>query len=237
MQVFRQTVEAIDARYRRTCRDGVMHPRFDIALVVAMRPSARRRTARARPEAALRDRTIRRCTVSGPTISDEELDRLRRLANAASPPPWRSMIEGRDHHSGDTFIMIGPEGDRGEDLYLHRDSGLASSADHDFIASARTDIDALLDEIGAAAGRAPLALGLMWPRDQRRSESRTRASIAGPRPRERSPPRERPSARARPSWWRPLHAWSMRMASGRVKPAVTPAPKARHARMRPGCGL
>lgn len=51
------------------------------------------------------------------------------------------MVEGRDHHGGDSFIMMGAEDDRDEDLYLNRDSGLASVADHDFIAAARNYID------------------------------------------------------------------------------------------------
>lgn len=80
-------------------------------------------------------------------ITDEELEQLRKLADAASPPPWRSMIEGRDHHSGDNFIIIGRDDDRDEDLYLNRDSGPASVADHDFIAAARNYIGALLEEI------------------------------------------------------------------------------------------
>jgi hypothetical protein len=85
--------------------------------------------------------------VSKDRLTDEELERLRRLADAASPPPWRAMIEGRDHHAGDNFIMIGREDDRDEDLYLNCDSGPASAADHDFVAAARNYIVPLLDEI------------------------------------------------------------------------------------------
>lgn len=80
-------------------------------------------------------------------VSQEEIERLRELASAASPLPWRSMIEGRDHHSGDSFIMIGGGSNRDEDLYLNRESGPASIADHDFIAAARNKITMLLDEI------------------------------------------------------------------------------------------
>jgi hypothetical protein len=85
--------------------------------------------------------------MSEPRISDEQLKTLRKLADGASPPPWQSMIEGRDHQAGDNFVMIGREDDRDEDLYLSHDSGPASAADHDFIAAARNHIDALLDEI------------------------------------------------------------------------------------------
>ncbi len=57
------------------------------------------------------------------------------------------MIERRDHHAGDNFIMIGREDDRDEDPYLNRDSGPASAADHDFIAAARNYMGPLLGEI------------------------------------------------------------------------------------------
>ena len=80
-------------------------------------------------------------------ITEEEIAWLRTLTANASPAPWRSMIEGRNHHAGDSFIMIGREDDRDEDLYLTRDSGPASSADHDLVAAARNYIDVLLDEI------------------------------------------------------------------------------------------
>jgi hypothetical protein len=57
------------------------------------------------------------------------------------------MVEGRDHTSGDSFIMIGREDDRDEDMYVSRDSGPASAADLDFIAAARNYLPRLLDEI------------------------------------------------------------------------------------------
>lgn len=56
-------------------------------------------------------------------LDDEKLNRLMRLSDRGDPPPWNASVEGRDHMSGDTFIMIGAEGDRREDLYLSRDSG------------------------------------------------------------------------------------------------------------------
>jgi hypothetical protein len=61
-----------------------------------------------------------------PYLTDDELQELRRLADAATPAPWRAMIEGRNHRAGDSFIMTGGEGDRREDLYLNRDSGPAA---------------------------------------------------------------------------------------------------------------
>jgi hypothetical protein len=85
--------------------------------------------------------------VTGPNLDDETLDRLLRLSERADPPPWRSMIEGRDHMSGDSFIMIGVEGDRREDLYVSRDSGPADSATLDLLAEARTYLPKLIAEV------------------------------------------------------------------------------------------
>jgi hypothetical protein len=80
-------------------------------------------------------------------VSDAEIEELRRLCRSATPAPWRSMAEGRDHASGDSFIMIGPDGDRDEDMYVSRDSGPASTADLDLIAAARNYLPRLIDEI------------------------------------------------------------------------------------------
>ena len=49
--------------------------------------------------------------------------------------------------SGDTFIMVGAEGDRREDLYLTRDSGPADAATHDLIAEARNALPILIEEV------------------------------------------------------------------------------------------
>jgi len=80
-------------------------------------------------------------------ISNEMLDELDRLSRMATPPPWRSLIEGRDHHSGDSFIQIGEDGSRGEDMYVSRNSAPASSADLDLIAAARTMLPAIIEEL------------------------------------------------------------------------------------------
>jgi hypothetical protein len=80
-------------------------------------------------------------------LRDCELDELRQLSERAAPAPWRAMVEGRDHTSGDSFIMIGREDDRDEDMYVSRDSGPASSADLDFISAARNYLPRLIDEI------------------------------------------------------------------------------------------
>ena len=80
-------------------------------------------------------------------LDDETLDRLMRLSDRGDPPPWNASVEGRDHKSGDTFIMIGAEGDRREDLYLSRDSGPADAPTHDLIAEARNALPVLIGEI------------------------------------------------------------------------------------------
>jgi hypothetical protein len=85
--------------------------------------------------------------MTGDRLTKAEIDELRRLSEHAAPAPWRAMVEGRDHTSGDSFIMIGREDDRGEDMYVSRDSGPASPADLDFIAAARNYLPRLLDEI------------------------------------------------------------------------------------------
>lgn len=76
-------------------------------------------------------------------LTPEEIARLRALLAASAPGPWRSMIEGRDHDSGDSFIMTGEGGARGEDIYL---SG-AGVADQDLIAAMQQALPRLLDEL------------------------------------------------------------------------------------------
>lgn len=78
-------------------------------------------------------------------ISEAELDAMSDRANAATPGPWESSIEGRDHSSGDSFILTSdPDGTRSErDLYL---TG-GTDADQDFIAAARTDVPRLIGEV------------------------------------------------------------------------------------------
>ena len=77
-------------------------------------------------------------------VSAELLDEMERRCAAATPGPWKSYVEGRDHTSGDSFIKTG-----GDDIYL---TG-ATLADQDFIAHARRDIPALIQEIRALEGK------------------------------------------------------------------------------------
>ena len=74
-------------------------------------------------------------------MTDDELKQILARCEAATPGPWRSWVEGRNHESGDSFIQTA-----GEDIYL---SG-GTLADQDFIASARQDIPRLVAALLAA---------------------------------------------------------------------------------------
>ena len=72
------------------------------------------------------------------SASPDYLDAIRARLNATTAGPWKSFVEGRGHTSGSNFIRTA-----GDDIEL---SG-ATVADQDFIASARQDIEILLNEI------------------------------------------------------------------------------------------
>jgi hypothetical protein len=83
-------------------------------------------------------------------LTDEELNEIEERCTNATKGPWTSFIEGRDHESGDSFIMTGVdlnlniwEDSRGEDLYISP----FKYADQDFIAHAKQDIPKLLKEL------------------------------------------------------------------------------------------
>ncbi len=76
-------------------------------------------------------------------LTDKEIAEIRERCDAASPGPWASYIEGRDHTSGSDFIMTGKGESRGEDIEL---TG-ATKTDQDFIAHARQDVPTLIAEI------------------------------------------------------------------------------------------
>jgi hypothetical protein len=67
------------------------------------------------------------------TVDDAELREIRQRCDNATAGPWISFIEGRDHTSGNSFIMTGRSGNRGKDIELIG----ATTADQDFIAHAR----------------------------------------------------------------------------------------------------
>lgn len=75
-------------------------------------------------------------------LPNELLEEIRKRCDAATPGPWISFVEGRDHTSGDSVIVRGIDGSE-PDLYL---TG-ATIFDQDFIAHARQDIPLLLSEI------------------------------------------------------------------------------------------
>jgi hypothetical protein len=76
-------------------------------------------------------------------MTDEEMTAIKVRCDAATPGPWRSYVEGRDHSSGSDFIMTGEGDSRGKDIEL---SG-ATTADQDFIAHARQDLPRLVNEV------------------------------------------------------------------------------------------
>ena len=76
-------------------------------------------------------------------LTEEELRAIRMRAEAATRGPWRSLVEGRDHTSGSSFIMTGEGAARSNDIEL---TG-ATVQDQDFIAHARQDVPRLVEEI------------------------------------------------------------------------------------------
>ncbi len=80
-------------------------------------------------------------------LTDRDLDQIHARCVAATPGPWRYMREGRDHTSGDSFIMTGTADDRHADLYINADGEPATDADWEFVANARQDLPRLLDEV------------------------------------------------------------------------------------------
>lgn len=71
-------------------------------------------------------------------VTEEHLVNIENRLKAATPGPWTSFVEGRDHTSGSSFIRTS-----GSDIEL---SG-ATVADQDFIAHARQDLENLMAEI------------------------------------------------------------------------------------------
>lgn len=83
---------------------------------------------------------------------DIDLDALEALARAATPGPWQSSVEGRDHASGDHVVLT-----QGEDLYPTvvvegRDLNENWLADQDFIAAANPAVVLRLIEMLRGAG-------------------------------------------------------------------------------------
>ena len=71
-------------------------------------------------------------------MTEEEIKKIESRCNKATSGIWKSMVEGRDHTSGDSFIMT-----EKDDLYIHP----FSQNNQDFIANAKQDIPKLIAEI------------------------------------------------------------------------------------------
>ena len=83
-------------------------------------------------------------TVSDPKeLTAADLEAIGSRCDRATPGPWKSYVEGRDHSAGSSFIMVGEGDARREDFEIPS----ASAADLDFIAHARQDVPRLVDEI------------------------------------------------------------------------------------------
>src|ERR1700726_123994 len=90
-------------------------------------------------------------------LTDAELEDIGSRLEFATPGPWTSIVEGRDHLGGDSFIMIGTPDRPGHALYLSRGSHAASAADQDFVAASRQDIPRLLREIQRLKSMPPVS--------------------------------------------------------------------------------
>ncbi len=71
-------------------------------------------------------------------MNNSEIKQIEKRCERATKGPWISFVEGRDHTSGCSFIRTA-----GNDIEL---TG-ASIDDQDFIAHARQDVPALIEEI------------------------------------------------------------------------------------------
>jgi hypothetical protein len=72
-------------------------------------------------------------------LTKQELLEILERCNSATPGPWISFVEGRDHTSGSNFIRTDMD-----DIELH---GAANVKNQDFIAAAKQDIPALVEMI------------------------------------------------------------------------------------------
>ena len=84
-------------------------------------------------------------------FSDEELDRIERLSDAATQGPWFSYIVGRDTDAESNCIEVGTCNELGSCKSIEVVGGTV--ADQDFIASARQDVPRLLLEVRVLRAR------------------------------------------------------------------------------------
>jgi hypothetical protein len=91
---------------------------------------------------------------SGRRMPDEWRSMRRRL-ELLPGAPWKAMVEGRDHLSGDSFIMVGSGDSRGDDIYVTFGAKPAPAEILDFIAEARNKLPAFLDDLERLSGLTP----------------------------------------------------------------------------------
>ena len=76
-------------------------------------------------------------------LDTKRIQEIKDRCQKARSGPWISFVEGRDHTSGSSFIQVGDDNNREEDIDFLK----LPADDQDFIAHARQDIPDLLDEI------------------------------------------------------------------------------------------
>ena len=81
-------------------------------------------------------------------MKEEDLQAMQARADAASPGPWLSWVEGRDHLAGSNLIQTHGGGPEGVDIELVG----GAVADQDFIAAARSDLPVLIAEVRRLRG-------------------------------------------------------------------------------------
>jgi hypothetical protein len=89
-------------------------------------------------------------------LTESELDALDRLVASASPSPWVAYVEGRDHTGGDHVILVGDP--REEDMYVRRETTVASPADLDFMLQRAATCHGFWPSFGGSGG--PVKAGI-----------------------------------------------------------------------------
>jgi hypothetical protein len=84
-------------------------------------------------------------------LSDDELERIEGRVEAASPGPWFSYVAGRDPDVSSSCIEIGSCNELGSFGTIELTG--STTADQDFIASARQDLPRLVREVRVLRAR------------------------------------------------------------------------------------
>ena len=72
-------------------------------------------------------------------MTENEIKIIEERCNKTTKGPWESLVKGRDHTSGESFIKTG-----GDDIYLNNP---LLDNNQDFIAHSKQDIPKLITEI------------------------------------------------------------------------------------------